>query len=345
MHLKPATKRGRNTPQRQSGAVLILVLGLVFACTLMVIAFVQSAMSEIRYASQSARTADLRPHAYSALQITLASLREYELLNAPLYGITADLENAVDESGIEFPENIKVSVQVEDCAGKIGIGALTERDDWLDLIEPLQFSIFDLEPLVDSILDWMDADDNARPFGAETSDYVQEDLLFTPPNSPISNLDELRYVRGCAEFWYDASGQPGALPILLKSLLSPYHASPPNINTAPAAVLQYLTGDADAVQNILDFRYGGDAIPATADDRFFENEGELSRHGVRLVHPCSFQALNFIINIAIHSSGAQFKLSALIGTGSNLTGSEENSAAIHIIQVSEYSGFSKTAAY
>ncbi len=50
--------------------------------------------------------------------------------------------------------------------------------------------------IADAILDWLDADENPRPYGAEFEEYQQLTPPYEPRNGPIADLDELLYVRG-----------------------------------------------------------------------------------------------------------------------------------------------------
>jgi DNA uptake protein ComE-like DNA-binding protein len=50
--------------------------------------------------------------------------------------------------------------------------------------------------IADAILDWLDADENPRPNGAEFEAYQQLVPSYEPRNGPIADLDELLLVRG-----------------------------------------------------------------------------------------------------------------------------------------------------
>ncbi|MBN2217382.1 MAG: general secretion pathway protein GspK, partial [Pirellulales bacterium] len=52
------------------------------------------------------------------------------------------------------------------------------------------------EELADAILDWLDADDDPREFGAEADYYQSLDAPYRPANGPVACLEELLYVRG-----------------------------------------------------------------------------------------------------------------------------------------------------
>jgi DNA uptake protein ComE-like DNA-binding protein len=51
------------------------------------------------------------------------------------------------------------------------------------------------EDIADAILDWIDADDNARPYGAE-AEYYESEAAYSAKNGPLETIDELLLVRG-----------------------------------------------------------------------------------------------------------------------------------------------------
>ena len=52
------------------------------------------------------------------------------------------------------------------------------------------------EQIADSILDWMDEDDDPREFGAEADVYSSLDPPYAPKNGPLESIDELLLVEG-----------------------------------------------------------------------------------------------------------------------------------------------------
>ncbi len=52
------------------------------------------------------------------------------------------------------------------------------------------------EPIADSLLDWLDADDEAREFGAESDYYQRLEKPYQPRNGIPKTLDELLFVKG-----------------------------------------------------------------------------------------------------------------------------------------------------
>jgi general secretion pathway protein K len=85
--------------------------------------------------------------------------------------------------------------------------------------------------LIDSLLDWMDADADARPAGAEDTYYLTLQPPYRAANQRLESVDELRLVKG-----YD---------VKTVELLQDYVSALPeptaiNINTADARVLSAL---------------------------------------------------------------------------------------------------------
>lgn len=71
---------------------------------------------------------------------------------------------------------------------------------------------FMTEDVADSIQDWIDADDDQRPYGAEAPFYQRADFPYEPRNAPMRTITELELVAGTdpeivrAEDW-DLDGQ------------------------------------------------------------------------------------------------------------------------------------------
>ena len=117
------------------------------------------------------------------------------------------------------------------------------------------------EDVADAILDWLDADDEPRPLGAEFEDYyLNLQPAYKPANGPIDSIEQLLLVRGVTPqllFGYDenrngvldaaesvrmnqgmpAGMSPGSLPAMSSD---PNAAPPPPLGWAPYLTLQSL---------------------------------------------------------------------------------------------------------
>ncbi|GAA5510786.1 type II secretion system protein GspK [Novipirellula caenicola] len=76
-------------------------------------------------------------------------------------------------------------------------GADTEEVDTENLAVSLLMALPGMtEDVADAILDWLDSDDEVRPFGAELEYYNTLSTPYTPANGPIKSVEELLLVRG-----------------------------------------------------------------------------------------------------------------------------------------------------
>ena len=87
----------------------------------------------------------------------------------------------------------RLTIRIEDERGKVPLNLLDETLA-TRLLEVAGLSGDRLEIARDSLLDWIDDDEEARPFGAEEAYYVPRG--YYPPNGPLQSLAELGAVRG-----------------------------------------------------------------------------------------------------------------------------------------------------
>jgi type II secretory pathway component PulK len=129
-------------------------------------------------------------------------------------------------------------VTVEDAAGKLDLNRAPRE---------MLLALLGSDSLTDALLDWRDADDAPRQYGAE-SDWYRSLGLRKPRNAPIADVGELEFVRG-----FDR-----ARVASLRDMVTPRGAEQIDINAAPAAVLRALPGlGSEAVALILRHRETG----------------------------------------------------------------------------------------
>ena len=178
-------------------------------------------------------------------------------------GIAAARATLVEASHVNVPETLHtpwlraldpqplgdglVRVSVEDEARRLDPNTSPEA-------LPRLLAKLGVDPLLaDAVLDWIDADDVARPHGAERRWYEAERPSRAPANRPLRSVGELLLVRGL-----DA-------PLLdrLRPFLTTAGEDGVNPNTAPADVLVATWPDAGRVAEILAARERG---PVDCDD-------------------------------------------------------------------------------
>ena len=97
-------------------------------------------------------------------------------------------------------DGVSLTIRIEDERGKIRLNDLTEAQARL-MFEGAGVGGRRLDEVTDAFLDWTDADDDPRPYGAEAADYAR--LGYQPRNGGLRTLGELALIRGMDRATYD----------------------------------------------------------------------------------------------------------------------------------------------
>jgi len=177
--------------------------------------------------------------------------------------------------------------EVADEYGKINLNALFSYDEEGAggeeanpiLEEALRYLFVDIlqaeEDPTDALLDYLDADDDTRPQGAESDFYATSDATFGAKNGRMSSIEELLLIPGITpELFFDCNRDPdqewdeawdmdleGLRPPSLSDLFT-VHGHPQgkiNVNTARPEVLEAILaalpgGNPDMVEDILAYQ-------------------------------------------------------------------------------------------
>jgi general secretion pathway protein K len=157
-------------------------------------------------------------------------------------------------------EGGSIHVSIEDAQGRFNLNDLLRNNAAsapdIEIFRRL-LVVLSLQPaLADALVDWIDADGEARPAGAEDIEYLNGKPSYRTGNQRLASVEELRLVRG-----FDAK---------TVAALAPYVTVLPvdstiNVNTAPAPVLSALIPGLDvaSAQRIADKRLE-DPFPTVA---------------------------------------------------------------------------------
>jgi len=146
------------------------------------------------------------------------------------------------------------SFSITDESGKININTLTDANGIIlnNLLVNLGISGEDANTIVDSILDWKDADDLHRLHGAEDTYYQALPVPYKAKNGKLDTLEELLLVRGMTpEILFGSGSRPGLI-----NFLTVYSKGPAiNLNAAVKEVLMALPNVTPSMaERILEFR-------------------------------------------------------------------------------------------
>jgi general secretion pathway protein K len=141
---------------------------------------------------------------------------------------------------------------VEDEAGKIPLNSLVNGNEYnvaikeilVRLLSQPEFGLDEgkINEIVDSIKDWIDADEEVTGAGAESSYYASLDPPYEAKDAPLDCIEELLMVKGITnEIFYGTKEKLG-----LAQFITANSDGLININTAPTMVLRALSPDIDA---------------------------------------------------------------------------------------------------
>ncbi|PKN52899.1 MAG: hypothetical protein CVU55_06670 [Deltaproteobacteria bacterium HGW-Deltaproteobacteria-13] len=235
----------KNTFLNNRGVALITVILIIVILVAVVIELNRSSRADIYDAANISDGIKLtyiaKSGAYGAAALLTNSKNDYDTLRDDW----AHMETISLQSNALFPDG-NFSVRVEDESGKIPLNKLINgnefnpdiKDILIRLLGQPEFKLDErkIAEMVDSIKDWIDADDNVTDSGAERSYYASLDPPYEAKNAPFDCIEELLMVKGITkEIFYGTKEKPA-----LAAYVTADSDGAININTAPKMVLRSL---------------------------------------------------------------------------------------------------------
>lgn len=245
------------------GSVLLFVLVLVVVVSAAILKFGERAVGEMAGEGYYVQRARLRGEAYSALEATLAVLALYREVDGGLYAPAQGWGDPLAESGYTPAAGRVVTVEFSDENAKLPLAnAELYESAYTELFTGLGFEAGEVDVLTDSLLDWIDADDSVRPFGAEKAEYLQVDPPHLAANATPGSFAELAAVQGFADLMFTESGQPTARFEAFTRSVSLWNDGAINLNTVPDTALR-----ASGLLDDQQLKLLGRALDTTEGDR------------------------------------------------------------------------------
>ena len=117
---------------------------------------------------------------------------------------------------------------------------------------------------VESLIDWIDADNDVQTTGAENSYYATQGYEQFPLNAEFTSIEQMLLVRGMDRV---AQVRPD-----WRDYFTIYGIGSIDVNQADAQVLEAFFGSTrEAALNVVATRNGSDGIEGTDDDEFFDS--------------------------------------------------------------------------
>ncbi len=320
-------ERGR---QPRRGSVLVFVLVLIVVTTVAVLKFGERAMGEMAGDGYYVQRQRLRGEAYSALEATLAVLAQYREIDGGLYAPAQGWGEPLAEAGYEPEGERTVTVEFADENAKLSLRHAEQVEAALEtLLASLGFEAGEVEMLTDSLLDWIDADDNTRPFGAEKDDYLRNDPAHVAANRPLRSFAELAAVQGFGDLMFAESGRPNERFEQFTRYVSLWSDGTVNLNTVPDDLLRAsgLLDDRQlaSLARVLDTTEG---VRGTAGANYFRSLGELGDQVGTLPSDGTFSARCEVLSVlvTVRERQAAFRLRAVIRTDAGGTTNRSGAA-------------------
>ncbi len=208
---------GAQWPHRmdQRGVALLLVLWVLTALTGIVFTF--SVMVRADSASALAFRDGVEKRHLAAAGLERAAMEIYYRSMNKGQSIILEGRELWRLDGTTYREKLgtgSYAVRITDETGKIDLNSLTDASGIVlkNLLIQLGVSGEDADVIVDSILDWKDADNLVRLHGAEDDYYMALPKPYKAKNANFETLEELLLVRGVTpEIFYGTEDHKGLL--------------------------------------------------------------------------------------------------------------------------------------
>ena len=207
--------------QERKGFVLLAVLIVIVILSLAAYRYSDMTMAEYRASDRILKSAEAKALADSGIHYAAAILADKDAFTNTLGGNPTDnagiFQNKSFEDGrsgrfsvlyVDYTQDsgagsLPLKYGVIDEAGKLNLNGFMQLDSTGQVLynaltntnQPLPGMTADI---ANSIIDWMDADDDTRSGGAEASFYSGRSPGYRCKNGPLDSLEELLLVKGIA---------------------------------------------------------------------------------------------------------------------------------------------------
>ncbi len=210
--------------QPRRGFVLVIVLVVIVALSLTAYAFTELMLTHNDAARLTGRQRQAAAALQSGVDVTRMLLMSDRAERLEMGGFDDNPEifqgvNVVDDADVRFRANYTIVApgfqhDADPTLLRFGLVDESSKLNINMLLTPLETSgltgseIDELavkrlmalpgmtDEIADAILDWLDADDEAREYGAEIEYYSELNPPYVPKNGPLASVEELLLVRG-----------------------------------------------------------------------------------------------------------------------------------------------------
>lgn len=236
----------------QKGIALLMTLWLMVILTIMVLSFSLMTKTEAHSTLSYKDGTENKFLARAGMERAITEIlyrNVYKNQNITMQGFEVFHTDGTPYTGKIGDGNYKVAITDE--SGKLDINALSDASGVIlnNLLVNMGVQKETADTIVDSILDWKDADDLHRLHGAENDYYMSLPHPYKAKNTGFDTLEELFLVKGVpSDILYGNDQQKGLI-----NFITVYSRSGKiNINVASREILMAIPGmTADMAENII----------------------------------------------------------------------------------------------
>lgn len=195
--------------KNRNGYVLIVVLLVTSLLVSVSSEFLITAQTNIRYIQKFDEKLQARSLSKTGLQLAMTILEADRrgMTSGFMSGISSDTstDSYFDLWALDFPElpieNGFIKLRIEDENSKINLNVLgnevVDQTPYFTITQRFFQNMGLSMDLADSLIDWVDIDDQRHPYGAESHDYYQNlDPPYNARNGAMNSTGEMLLVKG-----------------------------------------------------------------------------------------------------------------------------------------------------
>ncbi len=239
-------------PNPRTGAVLIVVLGLLAVLSLLTLQATRVAIQHLEerflLTQGGVPDEDLRADLASGIDTAIAALQVFRAETNGLFNPTAEgWDLPLETLGVSADLPADLTVRVYDDSARIPLLRLP-RETLRSAFAEMDLSLSEAGILADSLLDWIDEDDEPLPRGGENLAYRRESgpggFRIRPPNTTVEGSGAFALIPAFRAAFYDGSPEAGERLQFLNQHFT-FEDSPMNLNSATPETLEIVESIAD----------------------------------------------------------------------------------------------------
>lgn len=261
--------------KKQKGVALITTMLVVSLATILAVALVEHLHFDMRRTENILRLDQANLYNRAAVDVS-RGLLALDLKESNKYDDLNDIDLFNTQMGAFPVEGGSISMSIKDLQSCFNLNNLSpttaepgrHRDAYIALLGALGIDTFQVNTLVDSLIDWLDEDDLSRNNGAEFDYYLGLEIPYRAANTLLSSISELRLINGYTEEVIESLEEHiCVIPEINTGI---------NINTASQEMLESLNGLNGKGQQIVNDRDG--SSDTLEDNAPFETLADFNKY-------------------------------------------------------------------